>query len=226
MGYRLSRGEIYDMSFKQDVFDDPRKNPLSEMEFADPSSVDGIALNESSRGVLMEHGYPVKTETAPKKFLWGGGKRKLPEILGFQQILIINDRFKNFVEQFDPGIHQFIPVDVYKAKAGEPVAKYYWFNVLARVDTVDAQLTTCKLMPSYGGTAFWTDQDENFQRFPGAKIVFDDGKAAGHHVWVEPTLLVGRPYHCSTAFGETAIAANFTGLVITPRSSLHMCRAE
>lgn len=223
-GYRLAQEGIYETVINQGILDDSRRRPLQEMAFADPASVDGKAQSEDGREVVMLHGYPVKAETAPKKFLWQGGKRALPEVLSWNEVLICNERFRLFVEAFEPGRHQFIPVDIFKSAKGQAVATYFWFSVLARVDTVDAGSTTYRLARSRFGTFYWSHNDDQRQPIPGARIVFDESKAGNYHIWVEPTLLDCRGYHCSLIFGDAAIAEKFTGLVVTPRSSLYFCK--
>ena len=58
--------DVHDVPVGLNVFDDPRKNPLSEMEYADPAAVDWRARGKMSRTVQMLHGYPVVEASAPE----------------------------------------------------------------------------------------------------------------------------------------------------------------
>ncbi|WP_120502303.1 DUF1629 domain-containing protein [Roseovarius sp. EL26] len=61
---------------------------------------------------------------------WGGGQRQLA-----------SEAFRDVVEAHDPGVHQFVPVQVENSK-GEPVEKqYFWFVPGHRIFAMNAEKT-------------------------------------------------------------------------------------
>lgn len=137
MAWFLSDRQIHNVSLWTEAFGDPRKKPLFEMQYADPAGVDWRARGKISRTIQMLHGYSVVEATAPKKLHWNGGNRALPEVLVNGGVFVVGERFRAMVERFEPGTHQLIPVDVYRNRKGEPAARYHWFNVCTRLDSVD-----------------------------------------------------------------------------------------
>ena len=217
MTYYLSFSNPYDIDLGCSVFDDFRKTPLFGMEYLDSSDLDWRARD---RRVQMLNGFPVKPETAPKKLFWNGGKRALPDVMGLAQVMIVGQRFRDLVEIFEPGLHQFIAVDVFKEKKDAPSARYYWFNICQRLDSVDSVRTTFLIMPSHEGTKYWTDMKSSngdYVQQEGLKLVFSRSKIGNHHIWHDPTILAGGHGLCSSAFGEAAIAGSFLGLNVTKR---------
>ncbi len=135
----------------------------------------------------------------------------------------VSPRFKDLVEQFEPGVHQFVPVDIYHARKGDPVATYYWFIVGQRIDSVDREKTT--YIWEEGVRGVWVDSlmDKTtweFEKIPGAKLVFSNSKVAGHHIWHDPHVLSFNNGLCSDEFGEAIIANGMTGVAVTPRESV------
>ena len=118
------------------------ENALSTMEFLHPEEVDSVAKIEGY--MQMSQGYRVVAETAPKEIIWHDN-RHLPDVpIGGGGISVVSERFRDLVERFEPGVHQFIPVDMYKAKADQPIARYYWFVVCKLIDSNHPDHTTWK----------------------------------------------------------------------------------
>ena len=213
MAYYLSVSNPYSDSVGTPILDDPRKTPLTEMAYADPQRVDARSLRSNT--VQMAQGYFVDPSTAPRKILWKSKKYPLPDVISNQQVIVANDRFRELVETFEPAVHQFIPVDVYTLQSSEPAARYSWFVVGQRLESVHRDQTTYTWMLDYTGQrGFWTNDR------PDARLVFSRLKIGNHHIWMDPELLVFNCGLCSNAFGEAALAANFLGLNVTPREEV------
>ena len=209
---------VYYLSFRSRELDwGPLEGSFEAVEFADPDNVNWKAKRASADP--MEQGYPVKPETLPAKILWACGNEPLPDVL---PRFAVSSRFRDLVEQFEPGVHQFVPVEIYKRKGGEPAATYYWFIVCQRLDSVDRDHTTYMWRLDYTGeNGFWTDEDpETEQINEDAKLVFSRALIGAHHIWHDPHLLVFKNRLCSTPFGNAVIAAELTGVNVTPREEV------
>ena len=218
MVYALSNRNPYDIEIGCAVFGDPRKNPLFEMEYADPGHLDWDARGLISPTIQMVHGYPVIESSAPKKIHWTGGKRAIPDLLFSGGVWVVGDRFRTFVERFEPATHQFIPVDIYRSKKAEPAARYYWFNICTRLDSVDPDHTTFHKMPSHEGTFRWHKmkrENGDYISIPGAKVVFSRRQIGSHCFWIDENLRGLPEVLCADGVGRAAIVENFSGLVLT-----------
>lgn len=196
--------------------DKPDDWPFDGIPFeADPSTLDLHAVEKEylAKGrTAMCRGYRVIEDTAPKKLLWPCGKRPLPDVIP-ATIPAYSARLCDLIEQFEPSVHQFLPVDIYKKRDGAIEATYYWFNPCNRIDSVNEHLTTYKWKLDYTGKhGFWDAREvEN------AKLVFSKEKVASRHFWYDPNILVWTGPYCSDAFAEAAFEADFSGLSLTSR---------
>jgi hypothetical protein len=205
----------------QGVIDVPRESSRLKIEYAEPDEVHPSAFRENVS--VRQQGYWVNPETMPKKYLWANGEKPLPDVLpGF----VSSSRFKDLVEQFEPGVHQFVPVDIYKKRDGVPVTTYYWFIVGQRLDSVDREQTTFvwKAPADDPAAGYWFDQEMDkttFEvvRFPDARMVFSNKQIAGHHIWHDPHILTFNNGLCSDAFSEALRSSGITGVTATPRES-------
>lgn len=205
-----------------DFLDASMQSYWRHIEYADPSQVDARGLRENAN--RREQGYRLKPETLPDKMLWANGERPLPDILpGF----IVSGRFRDVVEQFEPGLHQFVPIDIYRQRLGDVVTTYWWFIVGRRLDSVDRQHTTYAWDGGdpASGTGYWVDSEMDtttweFRPIAGARLVFSSERTSGSHIWHDPHLLTFGNGLCSDAFAEAATAAAFTGLAVVPRETV------
>ena len=218
--YLSASGDGIDRYAEMDngVMDVPREGYWRRIEYADPDSVHPSALqhNVSAR----EQGYWVKPETMPKQYLWANGGRPIPDVLpGF----VVSSRFKDLVEDYEPGVHQLVPVEIYHSRGGEPVATYYWLIVGQRLDSVDREHTTYIL--EHGIRDVWVDsrmdtKSWTFEKIPDARLVFNNLQVVGHHIWHDPHVLSFNNGLCSDAFARELLANGLTGLAATPRESV------
>jgi hypothetical protein len=205
-----------------DFLDASLEDYWRRIEYADPDAVHPSALKDNAS--RREQGYWLKPETLPRKMLWANGAQPLPEVLpGF----LVSPRFRALVEQFEPGVHQFVPIEIYKSRKGEPVATYFWFIVGQRLDSVDREHTTYiwKAPQDDPEAGYWTRRIRNheakrYEEIPGAKLIFNEAKVTGHHIWHDPHLLTFGNGLCSDAFAHEAATAGFLGLGLSPRETV------
>ena len=204
---------------EQGVMDVQQEGYWRCIEFAEPDKVHPSALGENKSA--QEQGYWVKPETMPKQYLWANGSKPLPDVLPG---MVVCPRFKELVDQFEPGVHQFIPVAIFKAKGEEAVATYYWFIVGQRLDSVDRERTTYmwKAPDDDPQAGHWVDRHfdpatSRMIRLPDASLAFSSDMISGHHIWHDPHLLGQNNPLCSDEVADALQGAGFTGLAITPR---------
>jgi hypothetical protein len=205
-----------------DILDVPVREVNGRIEYADPDNVHWKAKKDNA--TKRNQGYAVNPDTMPKRVLWASGKYDVPDILPW---FAVSPRFRDLVEQFEPGVHQFLPVEIYKKRTGAPVATYYWFVVCQRIDSVDRAHTTFdwqapKDEPEAGHWSAHIFKTEPLEmiKIEGAKLVFNNSQVAGHHIWNDPHISPGGDHLCSDAFGKAALAANFTGLAVGQLESI------
>jgi hypothetical protein len=205
----------------QGVMDMPQEGYWRNIEYAQPDKVHPSALRENV--AADEQGYWVKPETMPKQYLWANGSKPLPDVLPG---MVVCDRFRGLVEQFEPGVHQFVPVEIYKSKKGDPVATYYWFIVGQRLDSVDRERTTFmwKAPADDPAAGYWSDrhfdpQTSRMVQMDNAKLIFSNTQVSNHQIWNDPHVMGGERL-CSDAFAEALKASGMLGVAATPRASV------
>lgn len=115
---------------------------------------------------------------------WGGG-------------LIVNEKFKDIVEAFEPGVHQFFPIQI--EQGGKVIAERFIFFICNRLDT----LAKDQCVPPVGPDAQYRPiHDGNDRR------VYDTAKIGGHHAWCDR---FSRGTMVSNALFDALFAENFTG---------------
>jgi hypothetical protein len=83
----------------------------------------------------MDKGERVPEEFFPKAARFSKGKMlcDYQDVAGF---LAVSTRFKDLVESFEPGVHQFVPVEVLH-KDGSPYATYWYFIICTLIDAIN-----------------------------------------------------------------------------------------
>ncbi|CTQ72982.1 imm11 family protein [Roseibium alexandrii] len=88
-----------------------------------------------SKAFGFSSGFWVDPQAVPKSAYQERDKR-VPDVFPMPGCNAVNQRFKDLVEEFEPGVHQFFPIEL-RNKAGDPLAdNYYVFNCMVSVDTV------------------------------------------------------------------------------------------
>lgn len=199
----------------------PLEGYMQKIKYAEPDKVHPRAFGENVS--VRQQGYWVNADTMPQKYLWANGGKPLPDVLpGF----VVSTGFRNLVEQFELGVHQYVPVQIFSSREGEPVATYYWFIVGQRLDSVDRECTTFKWKAPVDDpqSGYWSDREMDKKTFkvirlPDAKLVFSNQQIAGHHIWHDPHLLTFGNGLCSDEFVEAVSSSGMTGVTATLRES-------
>lgn len=111
-----------------------------KVEVIDPTPDGGMRF---SYGFQFKSGRPIKTDNLPTKFRY---KSKLP-VLDYETrygMILVSDRFREIIEKFEHGRHQFFPVEYVGAKNAH-ITNMWIMIVCTRLDSVDREHTTMKL---------------------------------------------------------------------------------
>ena len=99
--------------------------------------------------VSDHHGLPIDPDIVPRRAFIQTKAKRLMDFVSLRFRKGVTDAFRQKVEELEPGVHQFIPVEIF-TRDGEPVEKtYYLMNVCHRVDAIDEEksIVTWKGIP-------------------------------------------------------------------------------
>jgi hypothetical protein len=145
-------------------------------------------------------GRAIKPDNVPARFEWGGPKnRKLPDALYGSGVVFVSERLKAIIEHFEPGVHQFFPIDIIYKSNKELAAKMFFLNICTRLDSVDRDLTTSP----FGGVMWRPDE--------GGTLVFNMDQIGNHHLWHDKHIMHG--WMISDQLHDAFVAQKITGLV-------------
>lgn len=127
----------------------------------------------------------------------GLGIFPLLDVDSFAGCLLVNQTFKDILEELEPGVHQFFPMEIFIKD--EKVGDRYWLNICNRLDSYDRTRTY-----PLNERGFWKPTREN----PGAQV-FSVAAIGSHHAWhdkFEPGTFI------SDTLAERLKAAGLTGI--------------
>lgn len=179
--------------------------------------------DEGGKPEIFNGGRPIDPTHVPTKVRWKDRKRLPKADFDSSAWTDISDRAKQLIEQFEPGVHQFLPVEFYDIDGNFMESR--WFYVCCnRLDTVDRNETRGLFLKTYpSGTKSWIHVDHLRRRNemdlvpPGydlsqpAKLVFNRKQIGGAHLWVDSLLLLPTVY-VSDEFIAACEATGMTGL--------------
>lgn len=94
---------------------------------------------EESIWFKQKHGVRILPEWVPEKAILKTSHRHLSDYLSpTNDTVLVSDKIKSIWEHFGPGEVEYIPIDLVH-KNGEPASsqRYYFINVLKRLDAID-----------------------------------------------------------------------------------------
>lgn len=214
MVYSIGRKRVFDVEPDNEVMEGD--TAWANLQFLDPEAADRLA-KIPGRNPLGQ-GYPVVPHSAPKSYLWKSTSKRPPDYAaGNNSVILVSSRFRDLAEQFEPGKHQFLPVDMYSSKtAAEPFDRFYWFVCCTLIDSLDPKHTTIPWGPPNGD--YNTIRDGlrlgswriDPSATPPQKPIYSLRAIGSRHLWRDPYW--GREVvHCSNEFGEAMIVAELTG---------------
>ena len=169
---------------------------INKVEIADQTPDDGLELNSR---YTWTAGRAVRPEFVPTKMEWlDRNRHPIPD---FDNGLILNvsEKAKALIVQFEPGVHQFLPVDYFNGK-GTFLEKRYFFVVCNRLDSLDRTHTTM----AFHRNVMWVPASDLVRRGqplpPGcdasvpAKMVFNNAQIGDTQFWCDKHLISGGPF--------------------------------
>ena len=133
---------------------------------------------------VINSGIPMDPDMVPRRYAVDLRPEALPEFFGMLIGYGVSDRFREKVEELEPDVHQFFPVEL-TAKDGLRPEKRYWFlHICNRVDAIDPEETTLPLGPGnrqYKVTSYTVGQPIN--------MVIKREVVAGKCMWMDRRLM-------------------------------------
>ena len=153
-------------------------------------------------------------ENIPTKLKRGGPNIKRAKLLDANRQTgsfdLVCQGIKDIIEEYEPDIHQFFPMEYYDAKGKEKIGEGYWMIICKRLDSLHDSLC----VPPRNERGFidefneiYKDRDKSLDR-----AVFSKEKIAGHHLWHDKFRL---GVNCSDELGKRLVEADFSGLDYT-----------
>ena len=145
----------------------------------------------------LNSGRRVHTEHLPTRLRWNGPKRRVPDVI-WGAAFFVNDVFRQVVERFEPGVHQFEPVR-FEFKDGTPFAQPMFFlHACNRLDSVSRTHSTATL------DRLWEPRD--------GTMVFSLERIGDRHLWVDKHVYMPSGMFVSDALHDALIEAGIKGL--------------
>lgn len=146
-------------------------SPMFELDPHEPAIREDIAYG-------LSKGYWLDPAGQPKSG-YQKSTRKVYDVFPILGANAVRQRFKDLVEEFEPGVHQFLPIAL-RDKKGNPIEdNFYIFNCMVAMDTV--------LLDQSGLEVEYVNSHRNplvsFSTVHIPKLVLSKPAIAGHHIW-------------------------------------------
>jgi Immunity protein family (Imm11) len=183
---------------------------LDKVELVDASPDGGLNLRDHYR---FTSGRAVKLELMPTRMKWPD-HHWIPDFDG-GYLLTVSERAKQLIDSFEPGTHQYLPVEFYDAAKSFLEARYFLI-ACNRLDGVDRARATMILdRGMWRPASDFRDRPEDIPSgldpTAPAKLVFNKAQIGRAHLWSDKHLL-GVGYWISDELGEALSASGYTGL--------------
>ncbi len=136
-------------------------------------------------------GFRISPTNIPTRLQWTS-RNEMPDFEGPPGFICVSSRFKEVVERFEPGVHQFFPITVVN-KAGEEIAQRWLWVICNWIDGVDRENTTFVLKKGALWMSNWLENGERV-RIPDAKLYHSKKQTEGYHFWRDKHLMGGGIY--------------------------------
>jgi hypothetical protein len=178
-----------------------------QLELIDESPDNGGRITPGS----PQQGRPLKDKNVPTRLERTGPTLQeypLLDVISYSGSNLLACRaFRDLVEEMEPGVHQFFPMDL--LVNGAKVATYYWFVCCTRIATLSAE----HCYPPLNERGFF--KASRFGQQQNDRLVLSREKIGAHHAWVDKFHGV---LFFSNAFAERLKALELSGVRFRPIS--------
>jgi hypothetical protein len=139
----------------------------------------------------------------PERLQWNGPKRPIPDLLDLPHFCL-SRRARDLIEQWEPGVHTFVPVE-FVWSDGSLAERRYFLRFRRSFDAVSAEHST------------WRKESGVLWRPAGLideRLVFDTRLIGSAHLWQNEGMAAPRRYYASDALAECMIAAGLSGVLL------------
>ncbi len=175
-----------------------------KIRISDPTPDGGSLIMPTS----LNAGRPILPDFVPTKLRRRGPGIKQQPLLDVNSwrygTLLVPQVFKDILEELEPGVHQFFPMEYYQKD--EKIGEGYWFIFGQRLDTLHD--TACE--PGRDERGFLITSGPDGKRVK-SRAVLSAKKIDGAHAWVDK-FLGGGARLISGEFGDRLKAQNLTGI--------------
>lgn len=186
-GLYVNSGDIYGYDVGSEMLDGDKSKVSPVDETPDGGTLPGNAPLSFGRHVFTDH--------LPTRMRWKETEgRPMPDFHE-SHILNVSERGRALIEQFEPGVHQFVPVDFFDNNDNFLEHRHFLFCG-NRIDSVDHNRTTFVLV-NYPKGSSWVNPRTLIRRGKGdlipahidpsvtPKYVFSRAKIGVTHLWVD-----------------------------------------
>lgn len=177
--------------------------------------------DEGGRPTLQNGGRPLDSKYVPTLVRWKDRKKMRMGDFDGGPFESVSARAKALIEQFEPEVHQFLPVEFVDID-GEFLESRWFLVICTRLDTIDREHVRGFLMKTYpSGASHWIIVGDLVRRneielIPSSyniaqppKLVFNREQIGAAHLWVDKHLSPG--VWISDEFDAACDAAGLTG---------------
>lgn len=207
---------VYVLNVQPEWGFEPKRNWDGEDGTAPPIPVLHLVDDGGVSSDSYHAGLPVDGGNFPKWVRWSDpGGNSVPDFDN-TPFLSVSEKAKATIEQLEPGVHQFFPVE-YRDKDGRPSSIRYWFVPCNRIDSVDRSRSNMVLrhgrqwMSPKNASRLGEILPGNVDVGKPAAYVFNLKAIAGRHIWRDKHI-GGATCFISDAMGDAFKLANLTGL--------------
>jgi hypothetical protein len=142
---------------------------------------DGWVVTPLTQGRPMPH-----PERVPTKAVLWSTRSRYPNVMPIYGQLGVCDAFRDIVEEFEPGVHEFFPIEICEKPDGPAVVRYHILNICNRLQSVvfdDAVIVRETGLPGDRARVWALGT-------PGRKLSFHKAAITGKHLWRDSGALV------------------------------------
>ncbi len=131
--------------------------------------------------------------TAPKRVLYKSGGRTVPDFVAIQGRFSVCQEVRDLVEALEPGVHQFLPVEVVRPRSSRPIHRLDGrvldtpnciFNIMSVLDAIWVARSHVRVHEVQGLAPLVHPE---WLRFENGAVVYEvvlrREITQGHHVW-------------------------------------------